>query len=139
MAKLHKDKIIYEIPTIPEVGAWVIFRGVTRADGRYGTTLALEYDAYEPMAIKEMERIESEAKEKFGVIFVDIHHRLGRVDVGQESMIVIVGSAHRKEGFRALEWVVDEVKHTVPIFKKEINREGEFWIEEGTPGGRGEG
>ncbi|NOZ92672.1 molybdenum cofactor biosynthesis protein MoaE [bacterium 3DAC] len=138
MAKLHKEQIVYEIPTIPEVGAWVIFRGVTRADGRYGKTLALEYDAYEPMAIKEMQRIEEEAQKRFKVLFVEIHHRLGRVEVGNESMIVIVGAAHRREAFKAVEWVVDEVKHSVPIFKKEINEEGEFWIEEGTPDNRGE-
>ena len=133
MADLHKERITYQMPVIPEVGAWIVFTGVTRKDGQFGKTKALYYEAYEPMAIKEMERIEREAKEKFGILFAEIHHRLGLVEVGDVSMVVIVGAAHRKEGFDAIRWMVDEVKHTVPIFKKEINEEGEFWIEEGTP------
>lgn len=133
LAKLHREDIQYTIPDIPEVGAWVIFRGVTRQKGRYGKTKALYYEAYEPMAIKEMLRIEEAAKKRFGVEFVEIHHRLGTVPLGRVSMLVVVGSSHRKEAFQAIEWIVDEVKHRVPIFKKEINEEGEFWIEEGTP------
>jgi len=133
LARLHREDIQYSIPDIPEVGAWVIFRGVTRQKGRYGKTKALHYEAYEPMAIQEMSRIENEAKEIFGITFVEIHHRLGTVPLGHVSMVVVVGSAHRKEAFQAIEWIVDEVKHRVPIFKKEINEEGEFWIEEGTP------
>ncbi len=133
MAYLHKDKIVYEIPVIPEVGAWLVFRGVTRRYGQFGTTKALVYEAYEPMAISEMKKLEEEAKNRFNILFAEIHHRLGKVVVGEESMIVIVGAPHRKEGFKALQWLVDEVKHRVPIFKKEINEEGEFWIEEGMP------
>ena len=111
---------------IPEdCGAEVLFIGIPRnapEDG--GNVEALEYEAYHEMAIKEMEKIRRETIDKFGVKEVYIHHRLGRVKVGEPSFLVLVVGGHREETFRACRYAVDETKKRVPIWKKEIFKEG---------------
>jgi molybdopterin synthase catalytic subunit len=87
------------------------------------------YDAYEPMAEKEIAKIEKEAKEKFPIDSVLIKHRVGYVDVGEISFVVIVSSPHREEGFKAIQFIIDEVKRKAPIWKKEILSNGEtVWV-----------
>ncbi len=113
----------------PEVGAWVRFDGVARITGHGGKTRWLEYEAYESMALKELEKIAREATDRFGVKHVVILHRVGRVDIGQRAMVVLVGAPHRGEAFSAASYIVDRVKETVPIFKKEVLDDGHHWVE----------
>ena len=114
----------------PEVGAWVRFDGVARVTGHGGHTRWLEYEAYESMALKVLEDIANEAIERFGVRHVAILHRVGRVDIGQRAMVVLVGAPHRGEAFAAAAYIVDKVKEVVPIFKKEIlDGGGHYWVE----------
>lgn len=111
----------------PSCGARVMFTGLVRADTNGATTTALEYDAYEPMAIKAMEDIEAEALKLFGVRRALVIHRVGRVLVGQIGVLALVESGHRKEAFAACEWLMNEVKKRVPIWKKDIGPNGETW------------
>lgn len=111
----------------PTIGARVVFSGVVRGDTNGATTSALVYDAYEPMAIRAMNDLEAEARKLFGIKRALVVHRLGRVPVGQISVLAIVESGHRKEGFAACEWLMNEIKKRVPIWKKDIGPNGEKW------------
>jgi len=98
-------------------------------DGTTRETLYLEYEAYEPMAIKEMEKLVAQAKRQFEISNVGIVHRLGRLEIGDTSIVISVAAAHRRAAFAACEWLISELKRTVPIWKKEIYAGGEEWIE----------
>jgi len=124
------ERIIAEQEVPEDCGAQVLFLGIPRnapEDG--GNVEALEYEAYPEMAIKEMEKIRRETIEKFGVREVYIHHRLGVVRVGEPSFLVLVIGGHREETFKACRYAVDETKKRVPIWKKEIFKEGgSVWV-----------
>ncbi len=92
-------------------------------------TLYLVYEAYEPMALKEMEKLIKAAHEQFEVSNVGIVHRLGKLDIGETSVVISVAAPHRKAAFDACEWLIRELKRTVPIWKKEVYADGEEWIE----------
>jgi molybdopterin synthase catalytic subunit len=112
-------------------GSTIMFTGIVRSDEiKKGVFVSkIFYDAYEPMAEKEIAKIEKEAKEKFPLDSVLIKHRIGFVDVGEISFVVIVSSPHREEGFKAIQFIIDEVKRKVPIWKKEILSNGEtVWV-----------
>ena len=96
-----------------------VFVGTTRdhADGR--SVRALSYEAYEPMAIAEMQRIVDEAERRWPLEAVAVVHRLGHVPVGEASVVIAVSSAHRSEAFEACRFIIDTLKETVPIWKKE--------------------
>lgn len=111
----------------PTIGARVLFTGIVRGETDGDTTTALEYDAYEPMALLAMIDLETEAIQRFGVRRAWLVHRLGRVGVGQTSVLALVEAGHRKAAFAACEWLMDEVKKRVPIWKKEIGPNGETW------------
>lgn len=99
-----------------EAGAIVLFLGSVRADPGVH---ALDYEAYRPMALKNLTVLADRAKEKFGVTAMTIVHRLGRVTVGRDSVAIACAAPHRAEAFAACEWAMDEVKHIVPIWKTE--------------------
>ena len=101
-----------------EAGAMVEFRGMVRRleDGR--EIAGIEYEAHREMAEHQLKRIAEQAAEEFGLKFVAIHHRIGFIAVGEPSLIVSVASPHRGEGFRAAQWIVDELKKKVPIWKR---------------------
>ena len=103
----------------PEVGAVLLFLGVTRrhTDGRETTTL--HYDAYEEMALQELRSLRSEACEKWELAECHIIHRLGEVPLGEASVAIVTASAHRKPAFEAGEWLIDTLKRRVPIWKQE--------------------
>ncbi len=103
-----------------ESGAIVMFLGEPRSAEEDGNVVSINYTAYGEMAIKEMERIEREAHGKFSVNRVVIFHRLGNIPLKEISFLVAVSSAHRKEAFEACEWIVNEVKRRVPIWKEII-------------------
>ena len=103
----------------PEDGAAVIFDGVVRDNTRGRRTLYLEYEAYEAMALKQMESLAVETRERFAVRGISIVHRLGRLQIGETSVLIVVAAAHRDAAFEACRWIIDTLKKTVPIWKKE--------------------
>jgi len=110
-----------------EDGAVVVFDGIVRNNSRGRQTLSLDYEAYEEMAQKQMGELAAEARTRFGVRNVAIFHRLGRLEVGETSVLIIVASAHRAEAFEACRWLIDTLKKTVPIWKKETFADGTVW------------
>jgi MoaE-MoaD fusion protein len=113
----------------PEDGAAVVFEGIVRDNTRGRRTLYLDYEAYEPMALKEMKSLAMQARERFGVNGVSIVHRVGRLLVGETSVLIVVTSAHRAMGFEACRWIIDTLKKTVPIWKKEYFEDGAVWVD----------
>jgi molybdopterin synthase catalytic subunit len=113
----------------PECGATVTLDGYVRRFTKGRETLYLEYEAYEPMAIKEMEKLVAAAHEQFEISNIGIVHRLGKLEIGETSVVISVAAPHRKAAFAACEWLIRELKRTVPIWKKEVYADGEEWIE----------
>ena len=113
----------------PEDGAVASFDGVVRNNTRGRRTLYLEYEAYEPMAVKEMQELATQALARFSVREVAIVHRLGHLEIGQTSVFIAVASAHRGAAFDACRWLIDTLKRTVPIWKKEFFEDGAIWAE----------
>jgi molybdopterin synthase catalytic subunit len=110
-----------------EDGAVVVFDGVVRNNTRGRQTLYLDYEAYEEMALKQMKALASEARTRFGVRQVTVVHRLGRLNVGETSVLIVVASAHRAQAFEACRWLIDTLKKTVPVWKKETFADGAVW------------
>jgi molybdopterin synthase catalytic subunit len=113
----------------PEDGAVVVFEGVVRNNSNGKGVLYLEYDAYEPMALKKIEEIGARAKKEFAIRDIAIVHRLGRVGIGECSTVIVVASAHRGAAFDACRFTIDTIKQIVPIWKKEFFEDGEVWVE----------
>ncbi len=113
----------------PEDGAAVCFDGVVRNHTRGRRTLYLDYEAYEKMALKKMEGLAEQAIAQFGVRDVQIVHRLGRLEIGETSVLIAVASAHRAAAFEACRWLIDTLKRTVPIWKKEYFEDGAVWAD----------
>ena len=112
-----------------EDGAALFFEGVVRNQTRGRKTLYLEYEAYEEMALVQLEKLAAEALEKFQVRDVMIVHRLGRLEIGETSVLIAVASAHRAAAFEACRWLIDTLKRTVPIWKKEFFEDGAVWAD----------
>ena len=110
-----------------ENGAVVVFDGIVRDNSRGRPTLHLDYEAYEEMATKQLRALASEARSRFGVRHVTIVHRLGRLQLGETSVLIVVASAHRAQAFDACRWAIDTLKRTVPIWKKETFADGAVW------------
>jgi molybdopterin synthase catalytic subunit len=110
-----------------EDGAVVVFDGIVRNHTRGRKTLYLDYEAYEEMAQRQMGELAREARTRFGVRHVTIVHRLGRLEVGETSVLIVVASAHRAQAFEACRWLIDTLKKTVPIWKKETFADGAVW------------
>jgi MoaE-MoaD fusion protein len=113
----------------PEDGAAVIFDGVVRDNTRGRRTLYLDYEAYEAMALQQMESLAAEARSRFGVRGASIVHRLGRLQIGETSVLIVVAAAHRGAAFDACRWIIDTLKKTVPIWKKEYFEDGAVWAD----------
>ena len=109
-------------------GAVVTFLGTTRSSTGGRTVLHLEYEAYRPMADAKLAAIADEIRRRWSIEDVAIAHRLGRLEIGEISLVVAVASPHRKEAFAACEYSVDRIKQTVPIWKKEFFEGGEVWV-----------
>jgi molybdopterin synthase catalytic subunit len=112
-----------------EDGAVVVFDGIVRNNTRGRQTLHLDYEAYEEMATKQMNELAREALTRFGVRHVFIVHRLGRLQVGETSVLIVVASAHRGHAYDASRWLIDTLKKTVPIWKKETFVDGAVWAD----------
>ncbi len=110
-------------------GAVVVFDGIVRDNTRGRKTLHLDYEAYEEMALKQMRELAAQARDRFGVRHVTIVHRLGRLLVGETSVLIVVASAHRSHAYEASRWLIDTLKKTVPIWKKEMFVDGAVWAD----------
>lgn len=110
-------------------GAVVVFEGIVRNHSRDRATLYLEYESYEPMALEKMREITAEVKRDFPVDRVGIVHRLGRLEIGEASVVIVVTSGHRREAFEACRYTIDRLKRIVPIWKKEFFADGAVWVE----------
>ena len=110
-------------------GAIVTLDGFVRQFTKGRETEYLVYEAYEPMALKEMEKLIRLAYGLFEIENVSIAHRLGRLEIGETSVVIAVAAPHRRAAFEACEWLIKELKRTVPIWKKEVYADGETWIE----------
>lgn len=119
----------------PECGATVTLDGYARRftkgkqTGETRETDYLVYEGYEPMALKEMQKLVEQAKREFEISSVGIVHRLGKLEIGETSVVISVASPHRRAAFAACEWLIKELKRTVPIWKKEVYADGEIWVE----------
>jgi len=111
-------------------GAIVTFTGRVRKNSRGREVLYLEYEIYEEMARKELQKIEKEAVDRWSLNTCIIIHRIGRVEISETSIFIAVSSPHRKESFLAAEFIIDEIKKSVPIWKKEFYNDGSEWISE---------
>ena len=110
-----------------EDGAALVFEGVVRNQSRGRKTRYLEYEAYEEMALQQMESLAAQALTQFQIRDVAIVHRLGHLEIGETSVLIAVASAHRAAGFDACRWLIDSLKRTVPIWKKEYFEDGAVW------------
>ena len=118
-------------------GANVLFLGTTRGMTDGVATEALEYEAHEPMAAAALETLQDEAMERFGLLGCRIEHRLGEVGVGEASVAIATSAAHRREAFAAAEWLMEQIKAHVPIWKCELGPDGSRgWVHpDAMPGG----
>src|SRR5579885_1017875 len=110
-------------------GAVVTFDGCVRDNTRGRRTLYLDYEAYEPMALAKMEEIEAELHRKFSIGRIAMVHRLGRIEIGEPSVLIVVAAPHRAAAFEACRYAIDTLKKTVPIWKKEFFEDGAVWAE----------
>jgi len=138
MGRLHYASITREVIDAKQVvdglkrgedGAALVFEGVVRNQTRGRRTLYLNYEAYEDMALRQLESLASEAINKFQIRDVAIVHRLGRLEIVETSVLIAVASAHRGPAFDACRWIIDTLKKTVPIWKKEYFEDGAVWAD----------
>jgi MoaE-MoaD fusion protein len=112
-----------------EDGAVVAFEGVVRNQTRGRKTVYLDYEAYEGMALQQMDALAQKALKQFQIRHVAMVHRLGRLEIGETSVLIVVASAHRAAAFEACRWLIDTLKRTVPIWKKEYFEDGAVWAD----------
>jgi len=115
--------------THSSVGGIVVFEGVVRDNARGKQVRYLEYDVYPEMAEQQIRTIIAEAQQRWGVERVAVAHRFGRLEIGEASVIIVVATPHRAAAFDACRYIIDTLKTTVPIWKKEVATNGEEWVE----------
>ncbi|MEE9144560.1 MAG: molybdenum cofactor biosynthesis protein MoaE [Candidatus Binatia bacterium] len=119
---------LVEYVTDPEAGAIATFIGTTRNNNEGRKVISLDYEAYPEMAEKELARLGEEAKIKWNIQRMAIVHRIGPVQITEPSVIIAVSAAHRSDAFEACRFAIEEIKKSIPIWKKEIFEGGEVWI-----------
>lgn len=112
----------------PDCGGIDVFIGTVRNATKGRRVLRLEFEAYEPMALSEMRKLAEKAAAQWPVQRIAIHHRTGTLQVGEMPVIIAVAAAHRDAAFDACRFIIDTLKQTVPIWKKEIFEDGEVWV-----------
>ena len=129
------DKIALEQRLLTgAAGAVVTFDGVVREQTKGRRVLSLQYEAYEQMAVKEMQKVGAEIRQRWPeVLQIGIIHRFGELKITESSIVIVITSPHRKLAFEACHFAIDRVKETVPIWKKEIFSDGEAWVEGSMP------
>ena len=125
---LDRDALIASVSD-PGVGGIVVFEGVVRDNARGKQVRYLEYDVYPEMAVQQIREIIAEAQRRWNVDRVAVAHRIGRLEIGEASVIIVVATPHRAEAFEACRYIIDTLKTTVPIWKKEVAMNGEEWVE----------
>ena len=125
---LNRDTLIGAV-SHPSAGGIVVFEGVVRDNARGKQIRYLEYDVYPEMAEQQIRTIIAEAERSWGVERVAVAHRFGRLEIGEASVIIAVAAPHRAEAFDACRYIIDTLKTTVPIWKKEVASNGEEWVE----------
>lgn len=125
--KLELDQLIDAV-TDPAAGGIDVFIGTTRDQTNGKVVQKLEFEAYVPMAIKELHKIIEQARVKWTLLKVGVAHRIGVVEIKEEAVIIAVSAPHRDAAFQACRFIIDELKKTVPIWKKEIFEDGEIWV-----------
>lgn len=120
---------LVEAVTHASAGGIVVFEGVVRDHARGKQVHYLEYDVYPEMAIAKIREIITEAERRWGVERVAVAHRVGRLEIGEASVIIVVATPHRGEAFDACRYIIDTLKTSVPIWKKEVATNGEEWVE----------
>ena len=118
----------YQFVLDESCGGNCLFVGTVRNKNKGKTVTHLDFETYEPMALKEMDKIADQCLEKFDVKKVAIHHRSGYVGLKDIAVIIAVSSPHRADGFKACEYAIDTLKETVPIWKKEHLEDGSYWV-----------
>jgi molybdopterin synthase catalytic subunit len=108
----------------PEMGAVVTFAGIVRNNFGGRATAYLEYEAYELMAATVLSQLADQARVRWGTGPIAIHHRVGRLEIGETAVLIVVAAPHRHEAFEAAEWLMDQIKEVAPIWKKEIWADG---------------
>jgi molybdopterin converting factor subunit 1 len=128
---LSLDAVVADVRT-DKAGAIATFVGTTRSESRGRTVHHLEYEAYEGMAEQVMAQIAGALKERYDLCGVAIHHRTGRVEIGEPSVVIAVSAPHRQDALAACKDAIDTLKEQVPLWKKEIYEGGEEWIGRGS-------
>lgn len=105
-------------------GAIVVFDGIVRDDG----ITEMELEAYREVAVPELEKIAQEATQQFGLLHVDIVHRIGRLSVGENILVIVVSAGHRDKAYAGSRFIIEAIKEGVPVWKKELTREGGRWV-----------
>ena len=130
------DEVIAEVAW-PGAGAIVTFTGVVRDEARGRAVTRLEYEAYPAMAEAKLAEVEAEVLRRWPVTRCALRHRVGSLEIGEPAVVIAVSAPHRHEAFVACEFAIDELKRTVPLWKKETGEGGASWVEECVPGARG--
>lgn len=132
MIRLQEDKINVEdvISSVqsPDAGAIDVFIGTVRNQTKNKAVIHLEFEAYESMAIAEIMKIVSRAKSTWPILNISVVHAVGKLEIGDIPVVIAVSTAHRKAAFEACEFVIDELKKTVPIWKREFFEDGDQWV-----------
>ncbi len=126
--RIDRDAIVAKLKQAAD-GAVVVFDGIVRDNTRGRKTLYLDYEAYEEMALAQMQKLAREAAERFAIDRVGVVHRLGKLEIGESSIVIVVTSAHRAAAFDACRWLIDTLKRSVPIWKKEHFADGAVWAD----------
>jgi molybdopterin synthase catalytic subunit len=113
-------------------GGVVVFLGLVRNHNAGRQVLYLEYEAYEPLAVKSFERIAAEVETRWPGVRLGLHHRTGRLDIGEASVVIVTASAHRADAFASCRYVIERIKQIAPIWKREFFEGGDVWIEGAT-------
>ena len=124
---LHPQHLI-DLVSSDGAGAINTFIGTVREQTKGKRVIRLEYEAYEVMAVAEMQKIVEKAREQWPIEKVAIHHRTGELMVGDLAVVIAVSTAHRLASFQSCQFIIDTLKQTVPIWKKEIFEDGEVWV-----------
>ncbi len=119
---------IYTSCSNSSAGAVNMFVGTVRNKTQSKEVIRLEYEAYDSMAIKEIEKLVTKAQEQWPILKAIIHHRVGVLDIGDEAVVIAVSTPHREASFEACKFLIDSLKKTVPIWKKEVFKDGDEWV-----------
>jgi molybdopterin synthase catalytic subunit len=130
-APLDLDALVQAVSS-PGQGAIMSFLGIVRNQNLNRRVTHLEYEAYEPLAVRALNRIRDEARERWPAVGLGIHHRIGRLAIGESSVAIVAASAHRADAFAACRYAIERVKQIVPIWKHEYFEGGDVWIEGAT-------